>query len=92
MSKIQGYVDPHKIISICSWCGRKIPRGSEIFSVGAKVKPNIDLHDPPSHAIQLLLEKRGKIVNAIVPTDNSQAKKKVMILCLQFAARNVEMH
>jgi hypothetical protein len=69
------YIDPYKIISTCAWCGRKIPKGSEIFSIGAKVRSGIDLHDQGGRVIQILLAKSGKTVNAIAPTDNSQAKK-----------------
>lgn len=76
MFKVQGYIDPNKIVTVCAWCGRKIPKGSEIFSLGAKVKSGIDLHNQAGRAIRLLLAKSEKTINAIAPADNSQAKKE----------------
>jgi hypothetical protein len=75
MRKTKGYIDPNRIVSMCAWCGKKIPKGSEIFSLGAKARPGIDLHTQTGRAIRLLLAKSQKTVNAIVPTDTSQAKK-----------------
>jgi predicted nucleic acid-binding Zn ribbon protein len=87
MNKDQNHIDPHKIISTCAWCGKKIPKGSEIFSVGTKVRSGIDLHDQGGRVIQVFLAKCGKTVNAIAPTDNSQAKKAgndlVFAICSQ---------
>ena len=74
MNKTQNYIDPYKIISTCAWCGRKIPKNSETFSLGAKATSGIDFHDQGGRVIQILLAKSEKTVNAIVPTDNSQAK------------------
>jgi hypothetical protein len=63
----------------------------EIFSLGTKVRSNIDLHDQGGHAIQILLAKSEKTVNAKAPTDISQAKiKRAMILYLYFVVNNVE--
>jgi hypothetical protein len=75
MNKTQTFIDPYKVISTCAWYGRKIPKGSEIFSLGAKIRSGIDLHDQGGHGIQILLAKSEKTVNAVVPADNSQAKK-----------------
>ena len=75
MKKTQNYIDPYKIISTCAWCGSKIPKGSEIFSIGAKVTSDIDLHNQGGRVIQVLLMQSRKTVNAIAPADNSQAKK-----------------
>ncbi|MCJ7433702.1 MAG: hypothetical protein MUO77_09475 [Anaerolineales bacterium] len=75
MSKTQANIDPQKIISICAWCGRKIPKNSEIFSLGAKGKPGFDVHSRAGQVVQILLVKSEKMVNAIAPTDDSQAKK-----------------
>jgi hypothetical protein len=87
MKKTQNYIDPYKIISTCAWCGRKILEGSEIFSIGAKVTSGIDLRDQGGRVIQLFLAKSGKVVNAIAPADNSQAKKAgndlVFAICSQ---------
>lgn len=76
MGKIQSYFDPHKLITICARCGRKISKGSDVFSLGVKVKSKINIHDHAGRAIQILLEKSGKTVNAIVPTAGSQAKNE----------------
>ena len=89
MKKTQNHIDPYKIISTCAWCDRKIPKGSEIFSIGAKVTSGFDLRDQGGRVIQIFLAKSGKVVNAIAPTDSSRAKKKATIFCLQFVANNV---
>jgi len=75
MKKTHNHIDPYKVISTCAWCDKKIPKGSEIYSIGAKVTSGIDLRDQGGRVIQIFLAKSKKIVNAIVPTDSSQAKK-----------------
>ncbi len=76
MRQKKGYIDPNKVISICTWCGKNIPKGSEIFSLGAKVKANIDLRKQSGQVMQILLARSEKTVCAIVPTNDSQAKKE----------------
>lgn len=75
MIKIQAGIDPYGIVSTCAWCNKKISEGSEIFSLGAKVKAGIDLQGVSGRAIKLLLLESGKTINAIVPIDDSMAKK-----------------
>jgi len=94
MLKTQGYLDPHKVITMCTWCGKKIPEDSGIFALGAKVKSNIDLRNKAGHAIQLHLLKCGKTVKAIVPTNDSQAKKEgkdlLFIICSQHCGNQLK--
>ena len=73
--KKTGAIDPHEIATICAWCGRKIAEDSEIFSLGAKVKSGIDTQKQGGRVVSMFLAKSGKTVNAIVPTDTSQARK-----------------
>lgn len=74
MNKTQNYIDPYKIISDMCLVRQEDLKDSEIFSLGAKATSGIDLHDQGGRVIQILLAKSEKTVNAIVPTDNSQAK------------------
>jgi len=87
MNKTKKHIDPHKIISICAWCGRKISKDSEIFSLGVKVRSGIDLQYQGGHVVRIFLAKNEKIVNAVAPTDNSQAKEAgndlVFAICSQ---------
>lgn len=59
----------------CAWCHKRIKRGHEVFGVGAKTKPNIDLTDSEGTIITLVLAKTDKNVFAMVPTSDSPAKK-----------------
>ncbi|MFZ1040570.1 MAG: hypothetical protein WAN58_04560 [Anaerolineales bacterium] len=76
MIKIQAdMIDPYETASTCAWCNKKISEGSEIFSLGVKVKAGVDLQGMSGRAIRLLLPESGKIITAIVPAHDSMAKK-----------------
>ena len=59
----------------CAWCLVNIPEDTEIFSLGTKAIPGIDLsnHEGKSLSMQLLLAKRT-VMGFVVPKD-SPAKK-----------------
>jgi hypothetical protein len=60
-------------ISVCAWCGRYIPEGSEIFSLGARVRPGVDL-GVGGNVLELTLDATRKAL-AIIPTEESDAKQ-----------------
>ena len=91
MPTSKGRLDPVKVISTCTWCRKRIPKGSEVFSLGAKVKSGLDLQGQEGHAMQLLLAKSGKTVTAIVPTHDSQAKKEGHDLLFAICSRQCGM-
>ena len=64
------------LINTCAWCGALIPEDTEVFSLGAKLKPDIDLKRDEGTVIHLRLETIDKVVLAIVPTSDSPAKKE----------------
>lgn len=67
--------DPTRVIHTCAWCGKRIPDGTELFSLNAKVRPGVDLTKHEGGAIELTLLRPKRIVAAIVPTRDSGAKK-----------------
>ena len=76
MIKIEAdMIDQYETASTCTWCNKKISKGSEIFSLGAKVKAGVDLPGMSGRAIRLLLPESGKIIKAIVPAHDSMAKR-----------------
>ena len=76
MIKIEAdMIDQYETASTCTWCNKKISKGSEIFSLGAKVKAGVDVQGMSGRAIRLLLPESGKIIKAIVPAHDSMAKK-----------------
>jgi predicted nucleic acid-binding Zn ribbon protein len=60
-------------VSVCAWCGKRIPEGSEVFSLGAKARPGFDL-ESKGNVIELALDEKKKAL-AIIPTPDSEAKK-----------------
>jgi hypothetical protein len=60
-------------VSVCAWCGKRIPEGSEVFSLGAKTRPGVDL-ESKGNVIELALDEKKKAM-AIIPTPESEAKK-----------------
>jgi len=76
MIKIEAdMIDQYETASTCTWCNKKISKGSEIFSLGAKVKAGVDVQGMSGRAIRLLLPESGKIIIAMVPAHDSMAKK-----------------
>ena len=76
MSKKNRLVNPATITSICAWCGKRISKDSEIFSLGAKVKAGVNLTKQEGGVIHLPLTQPRRTVLAIVPTPDSSAKKE----------------
>jgi hypothetical protein len=60
-------------VHVCAWCGKHIPEDTEIFSVNAKARPGADL-EREGNVLELALDATRKAL-AIIPTEESQAKK-----------------
>lgn len=60
-------------MSICAWCGRHIPEDSEVFALGAKVRPGVEL-EHEGNVITLALTAMHRAY-AIVPAEDSEAKR-----------------
>jgi len=76
---------------LCAWCNDEIPDDVEVFTIGAKARPGIDLGKAAGKIIPitLLLEKRQ--VLAIVPTRDSPAVKDghdlIFMVCCESCAQ-----
>lgn len=66
---------PVSFVTTCAWCGKGIPEDTEVFSIGAKARPGVDLKDQEGSIIPLPLHLVRKIVPAMIPTSDSEAKK-----------------
>jgi predicted nucleic acid-binding Zn ribbon protein len=63
-----------KVMSRCAWCGSTIPSDSEIFGLGVKAKPGIQVEE--GSVMEVLLFSANKTVLGIVPMNDSQAKRE----------------
>jgi hypothetical protein len=76
-------ITPAEVLKRCAWCNQYIPEDEEIFSLGSKTHPGIDLSDQEGGVI--LLEVGEKLVPALVPTADSPAKEAgndvLFVLC-----------
>ncbi len=64
-----------ELASVCAWCGETIAEDVEVYGMGARVKPGIDLTDKQGTAVTLSLRLKDKTVPAIVVTNDSEAKR-----------------
>ncbi len=60
----------------CGWCGDEIPEDTELFGIGAKARPDIDLSESTGKVIDVFLTRRDRNVQALVVTEESPAKKE----------------
>ena len=79
-------------VRVCAWCGKRIPEGSEVFSLGAKTRPGVDL-ESKGNVIELALDEKKKAM-AIIPTPESEAKKAgwdvLFALCSEECAQSLK--
>lgn len=77
---------------VCAWCGKHIPKDSEIFSIGAKARPGVDL-EKEGNVLELTLDATRKAL-AIIPTQESQAKKEgwdlLFAICSEECAKTLK--
>jgi len=64
----------------CAWCSGKIHDESEVYSLGVKVRQEIALKEYERHCIEITLASEEKALNALVATEDSEAKKAHMDL------------
>jgi hypothetical protein len=58
----------------CAWCQKAIPDDAELFSIGARARPGVELTTHEGKYLDISLEKEGRVVRAIVAADDSPAK------------------
>ena len=87
MSKKNRSASSATATNTCAWCGKHIPKDTEIFSLGAKTKAGVDLTPHAGGVFPLLLMKPRRTIMAIVPLHDSPAKKEgndlLFALCSQ---------
>ena len=59
----------------CGWCGDEIPDDTEVFSIGAKAIPGLDLSGLEGKVIDIALLRKDRNVQGLVVTGDSPAKK-----------------
>jgi len=64
-----------KVLRICSWCGKSIPKNKEIFNLGIKSKPEVDLSKYEGKVMPIKIISLNKTIFAIVPMDDSDSKR-----------------
>ena len=77
----------------CCWCEDDIPPDDEVFTIGAKAKPGIDLGAQEGKLIPLFLIQADKTISAIVPGRDSQARRDdhdlIFMVCSQSCAQSL---
>lgn len=59
----------------CAWCGNFIDEDAEIHAIGAKFPKDVDMKDQEGKIIFLGFKNLDKRVPALVPKDDSDAKR-----------------
>ena len=76
----------------CAWCQGKIQEYDEVFDVGAKLKPDVDLSEFESHCIQIDLVSEKESVYMLVTAKGSEAKHNgsdgMFLLCSEKCREN----
>ena len=63
-------------LSKCAWCQKQISDDMEVFGLGAKLKPNVDLSEYENHCIEIDLVSEEKPVYMMISARGSQAKSE----------------
>ena len=69
----------------CTWCRKQITEESEVFGMGVKLKPGVNLSEYEGHCVQIDLTSREKAVSMLVPMQGSEAREEgndgIFLLC-----------
>ena len=76
---------------VCAWCNNGILEDTELFSIGTKKLPGIDLSEHEGKSIPLHLSLAGKWVDGFVASKNSPAKQEgydiIFVICSESCGR-----
>lgn len=61
-------------LSTCAWCRSRIYDDTEVFALGARLRPSVDLSEYQSHCIEIVLVSEEKTVNMMITAEGSEAK------------------
>jgi hypothetical protein len=92
--KRKRYLSWEDVASVCAWCGKHIPEDTEVFSLGARARPGVDLEKmSKGNVLELALDEKKEAL-AIVPTQDSEAKRMgwdlLFSLCSEECARTLK--
>ena len=68
-------IEPEEVLSMCAWCNKDIGEGQEVFGMGGKLRPNVDVSKYKGKVMPITLTCVEKTVCVIVTTDDSDAKR-----------------
>jgi len=58
----------------CAYCGKQLTEECEVFLIGGKLKPEVDVREEEGQMISFSMSYSGKNISAVVPASNSEAK------------------
>lgn len=58
----------------CAWCRSRIYEDTEVFALGARLQPGVDLSEYQSHCIEIALVSTDRTLNMMVTVEGSEAK------------------
>ena len=67
-------ISDEEALGKCAWCRNQISDGVEVFGVGAKIRPGVDLSDYEGEAIQLMIVSEDRFVPMMLTLEGSEAK------------------
>lgn len=81
-------------LSKCAWCQSHIYEDMEVFGLGAKLKPDVDLSEYESHCIEIGLVARETPVYMLVSARGSEAKNQgkdcMFLVCSKKCAKKLK--
>jgi len=86
--------DLKKELTKCTWCKQLISDDMEVFGMGVKLRPNVDLSEYKGKVMPVSLTCVDKTIHVIVTSDDSDAKrdgKDLMIMtCSEQCAQDLK--
>jgi hypothetical protein len=64
-----------KVLSTCCWCGKRIGRENEVFSLGCRKQAGIDISKYERDIMPLTILSQSKTLWSVVPPADSDARK-----------------
>ena len=64
-----------KVLTTCCWCDKKIGENQELFALGCKKRPGVDISKYEGGVMSVTIVTIGKTIWAIVPSSDSDARK-----------------
>jgi hypothetical protein len=78
----------------CAWCQSEITDHMEVYGLGAKLKPNIDLSEYEGHCIEIDLASEDMSVYMMVTGRGSEAKNEgkdaMFLVCSENCAKKLK--